>query len=95
MGLLCRRGVRYARDFLDYMKDFQSRPSRRTLVEGRVVHIIDVAAGPEYTLVEAARLGDFRTILCVPMLPENIPIGLLVLTRSEVQAFTDKQIELN
>jgi hypothetical protein len=29
------------------------------------------------------------------MLPENIPIGLLVLTRSEVQAFTDKQIELN
>jgi len=73
----------------------QGRAGRTLLVEGRVVHIIDVAAGPEYTLVEAARLGDFRTILCVPMLPENIPIGLLVLTRSEVQAFTDKQIELN
>ena len=96
MGLLCRRGVRYARDFLDYMKDIpvKAEPGAHS-VEGRVVHIIDVAAGPEYTLVEAARLGDFRTILCVPMLPENIPIGLLVLTRSEVQAFTDKQIELN
>jgi signal transduction histidine kinase len=28
------------------------------------------------------------------MLHEGIPIGLLVLTRSEVQAFTDKQVEL-
>ena len=89
----------YARDFLDYMKNIPIKAERgsasgRALVEGRVVHIIDVSADPEYTLVEAARLGDFRTILCVPMLREGIPIGLLVLTRSEVQAFTDKQIEL-
>jgi two-component system, NtrC family, sensor kinase len=28
------------------------------------------------------------------MLREGVPIGLLVLTRSEVQAFTDEQIEL-
>jgi GAF domain-containing protein len=28
------------------------------------------------------------------MLREGVPIGLLVLTRSEVQLFTDKQIEL-
>src|SRR5262249_16649432 len=62
--------------------------------EGRVVHITDVAADPEYTLVEGAKLGDYRTVLCVPMLREGIPIGLLVLTRSQVQAFTDKQIEL-
>ena len=89
----------YARDFLDYMKNIPIKAERglasgRALVEGRVVHIIDVAADPEYTLVEAARLGNFRTILCVPMLREGVPIGLLVLTRSEVHAFTDKQIEL-
>ena len=89
----------YSREFLDYMKNIPIKAERgsasgRALIEGRVVHITDVAADPEYTLVEARRLGDFRTILCVPMLREGVPIGLLVLTRSEVQAFTDKQIEL-
>ena len=68
--------------------------SGRALIEGRVVHITDVAADPEYTLAEGARLGDYHTILCVPMLREGVPIGLLVLTRSKVQAFTNEQIEL-
>ena len=89
----------YSREFLDYMKDIPIKAERgsasgRALVEGRVVHIADVAADPEYTFVEAQRLGDYRTILCVPMLREGVPIGLLILTRSEVQAFTDEQIEL-
>ena len=89
----------YSREFLDYIKNIPIKAERgsasgRALVEGRVVHITDAAADPEYTLVEAQRLGDYRTILCVPMLREGVPIGLLVLTRSEVQAFTDKQIEL-
>src|SRR5262249_30544421 len=54
----------------------------------------DVIADPEYTLFEAQRLGDFRTILAVPMLREDVPIGVLTLSRSEVRSFTDKQIEL-
>ena len=89
----------YPLEFLDYMKNIPIKPERgsasgRALVEGRVVHITDAAADPEYRLVEVRRLGDYRTILCVPMLREGVPIGLLVLTRSEAQAFTDKQIEL-
>jgi GAF domain-containing protein len=89
----------YPVEFLDYMKNIPIKAERgsasgRALVEGGVVHIIDAAADPEYALVEARKLGDYRTILCVPMLREGVPIGLLVLTRSEVQPFTDKQIEL-
>ena len=89
----------YSREFLEYIKNISIKAERgsasgRALVEGRVVHITDAAADPEYTLVEARRLGDYRTILCVPMLREGVPIGLLILTRSEVQAFTEKQIEL-
>jgi len=89
----------YSREFLDYIRNTPIKAERgsasgRALVEGRVVHIPDVKADPEYTFVEAPRLGDFRTILCVPMLREGIPIGILILTRSEVRPFTDKQIEL-
>src|SRR5262249_43605365 len=68
--------------------------SGRALLEGRVIHIPDVKADPEYTWVETQRRGDYRTILCVPMLREGVPIGVLILTRSEARPFTGKQIEL-
>ena len=89
----------YSREFLDYIRNTPIKTERgsasgRALVEGRVVHIPDVKADPEYTFIEAPRLGDFRTALCVPMLREDVPIGVLTLTRSEVRPFTDKQIEL-
>jgi signal transduction histidine kinase len=89
----------YSREFMDYMTNIPIEAERgsasgRALVEGRVVHIVDVKTDPEYTFLEAPRLGDFRTALCVPMLREGVPIGVLTLTRSQVQPFTDKQIEL-
>jgi signal transduction histidine kinase len=89
----------FSKEFMDYVKDFPVVPDRgtvhgRALLEGRVIHIPDVLADPEYTFAEAQRLGDFRTVLGVPMLREGIAIGVLSLTRSEVRPFTDKQIEL-
>jgi signal transduction histidine kinase len=89
----------FSREFMDYIRSIPIAPDRgsasgRALLEGRVVHIPDVKADPEYTFVEAQRLGDYRTILCVPMLREGVPIGVLILTRAEVRPFTDKQIEL-
>jgi signal transduction histidine kinase/CheY-like chemotaxis protein len=101
-----KRGVFYraeaygfSPDFVEYVRDVPVEPERRTatgraLLEGEVIHIADVLDDPDYGWAEAQRLGDFRTILGVPMLREGIPIGVLALTRSEVRPFTDKQIEL-
>jgi two-component system NtrC family sensor kinase len=89
----------YSSEFIEYVKAMPVERGRgtatgRALLEGRVIHIADVLADPEYTWAEAQRLGGYRTVLGVPMLREGIPIGVLTLTRSEVRPFTNKQIEL-
>ena len=89
----------FSDEFMDYVRNVPVVPDRgsataRALLEGVVVHIHDVQADPDYTFDEAQRLGDFRTIIGVPMLRDGKAIGVIVMTRSEVRPFTDKQIEL-
>jgi len=89
----------FSPEFMEFVKDVPVVPERgsitaRALLEGKVIHVADVLADPDYTFAEAQKLGEFRTILGVPMLREGIPIGVLALTRSEVRPFTDRQIEL-
>ena len=66
----------------------------RTAVEGRTVHLPDATADPEYKWTESIERGNFRTMLGVPLLRRGKPIGVIALTRSTVQPFTSKQIEL-
>jgi signal transduction histidine kinase len=86
-------------EFIEMVRDIPVKPERgsmngRTLLEGKVVHVADVLADPDYTFTEPQRLGGYRTVLGVPMLREGIPVGVLTLTRSEVRPFTSKQIDL-
>jgi GAF domain-containing protein len=89
----------FSGEFMDYVRNIPIQPESgsgfgRALLERRAVHIPDVKADPKYTSVEMQRLGDYRTVLAVPMLREGVPSGVLSLTRSEMRPFTDKQIEL-
>jgi signal transduction histidine kinase len=89
----------FSDEFMDFVRHVPVTPDRgsataRALLEGVVVHIPDVTTDPDYTFTEGQKLGDFRTILGVPMMREGVPVGVIVLTRPEPRPFTDKQIEL-
>ena len=66
----------------------------RVVLEGRTIQIDDVEADPEFTFIEALQIGKARTLLGVPLMRQGRPIGVLVLTRSTVEPFTDRHIEL-
>jgi two-component system, NtrC family, sensor kinase len=89
----------FSDEFMDHLRRIPIKPERgsasgRALLERQAIHILDVLSDPEYTLVEEANWGGFRTALAVPILREGVPIGVLSLTRSEMRPFTEKQIEL-
>src|SRR5262245_22441063 len=66
----------------------------RVEIERRPVHILDGLADPDYQLRDHQKIGGFRTMLGVPMLREDMLAGVFFLSRREVEAFTEKQIEL-
>ena len=89
----------FPKDFEEIAKRTSFAPGRgtvvgRVLLTGKPVQIADVEADPEYTYTKGQRLGGFRTILAVPLEREAETIGVIVLGRTKVHPFTDKQIAL-
>jgi len=83
----------------EYMKEHALRPDRgsvtgRVVLQGKAVHVVDTKADAEMRLTVGSGFANVRTVLGVPMLREGTPTGVLILTRSTVEPFTDKQIEL-
>ena len=74
-------------------------PLRRATSTKRPAQAIDVAKEQFYVEGDSAaragvQLGGSRTVLAVPMLKDNGPIGVIIIFQQEVRPFTDKQIEL-
>ncbi|MFL6823208.1 MAG: GAF domain-containing protein, partial [Xanthobacteraceae bacterium] len=89
----------FSDEYRDYIKRNPIPPGRSTLVgrtalTAQTVHMPDCLADPEYQWFESQKIGGFRTMLGVPLLREGSPIGVLALTRSQVQPFSDREIEL-
>jgi GAF domain-containing protein len=92
-------GYGYSPDFMEYLRSVPVQQSRgsamgRVLLENKIIHIADVLADPDYTFLEAQKLGGYRTMLGVPMLREGVPIGVMTMNRMQVRPFTKKQIDL-
>jgi GAF domain-containing protein len=86
-------------DFAKFAREHPHSPNRgtvagRSALEGRTVHIPDVLEDPGYDWREGQKIGNYRTLLGVPLLREGVPLGAFVLMRSTVRPFTEKQIEL-
>jgi signal transduction histidine kinase len=84
------------KDFLKSRKVTAERGSvtGRTALEGRVVHVPDVLADPEYTWTEAQRISGYRAALGAPLWRDGEVIGVIFITKRVPQPFTAKQIEL-
>ena len=72
-------------------------PSGRAIVDRQTVHVDDVLSevDAEFSDVRAIqqRSGS-RTILATPLLSKGVPIGVIMIRRTDVRPFSDRQIKL-
>ena len=66
----------------------------RTALEQKTIHLPDCLADPEYVALEYQRVGNYRTVLGVPLRQGGAPVGVIALMRTVVKPFTERQIEL-
>jgi GAF domain-containing protein/anti-sigma regulatory factor (Ser/Thr protein kinase) len=76
----------------------RDRVSGRAFIDRQTVHITDLqaVAAVEFPESQTDRRRDFpvRTVLATPLLREGTPIGIIMIRRSEVRPFSEKQIAL-
>ena len=65
----------------------------RTALGGKTVHVPDVLADRDFVSDYQSR-ANYRSALGVPLLRQGETIGVFTLTRSNVQPYTESQIEL-
>jgi PAS domain S-box-containing protein len=68
--------------------------SGRVTLKRRAVHIADVLQDSEYTNLEHQKILGFRTMLGVPLLREDVLVGIFTIHRTRVEPFTSKEIAL-
>jgi GAF domain-containing protein len=80
---------------------FPRRPDRstfsgRAIMDRTAVHVPDIEQDPEIwsANLETARTLGYRSVLVVPMLREDLPIGTIAVARENAERFSDKQIAL-
>src|SRR5215469_5538234 len=78
---------------------YPAPPSRRSaaaraILERGFVQIPDIKADPDYTLGPMAVVGDYRSVVAVPILRDGLAIGSIAVARAQAGLLPDPQIEL-
>jgi GAF domain-containing protein len=78
---------------------FPRTPSRdtaatRAILTRSVIAIPDVLEDPDYSIGNASHFTGFRSVLSIPLLREQIPIGAIAVGRPEAGPFSDQQVAL-
>jgi signal transduction histidine kinase/DNA-binding response OmpR family regulator len=60
----------------------------------RTTQIADVLADPDYDQTEAQRVAGFRTVMGVPMLLDGEVVGVLSVSRNQVDPFSDRAVQV-
>jgi two-component system NtrC family sensor kinase len=66
----------------------------RVMLSREPVHLPDVLADPEYDFGDAPRIGNYRSLLGVPLLRDGQVEGVFALARPEPAPYTARQIEM-
>ena len=72
-------------------------PSGRAVIDRQTIHIDDIKAEVDIEFPQSKEMQErtgARTILATPLIREGDPIGVIVIRRTEVRPFADKQIKL-
>jgi GAF domain-containing protein len=83
-------------ELLEFFREYPISPNRSSVVgqvalTGKSIHILDMTTDPE---LAALSQGSIRTALGVPLLREGKPIGVLLMMRSVMEAFSNREIDL-
>jgi signal transduction histidine kinase len=72
-------------------------PVGRAVFDRQAVHVHDLTAEVETEFPESKirqQISGSRTVLAIPLMREETPIGAIAIRRTEVRPFTDRQIAL-
>ena len=85
--------------FVAFLKATPVRPgpdsvAGRAAITRQTVHVHDVLVEPGYGYGGLQQLQDYRTVLAVPVLREDVLLAVITILKTRVEPFTPKNVEL-
>ena len=92
-------GYRISPAYAKILRGIETLPGRGTLVSRvalarRAMRIDDAWTDPLYEKKQDAKVGRYRSMIGVPLLRDGEPIGVIGLSRTRVDPFSERDIEL-